>query len=374
MMMELSFHLVEPTLYCTTLSAVAAPGVATVQLQNLGYPVNACYDGAELVIDSGLSEEIVTVSGFNAASTPPTITATFALPHAAGVQAVGATFPTQAQSGDYFFSQTEILSYIARAQNQFLSDVPMIFALNTQTVTVGQVIQPVVCDMIEIARIASSYQNVALVSLSRLNNVVTATSVSPHGLIPGEKFAIFQSPDPNFDGAFNVGMVTGPTTWTYPQVGLNELISGGGWVGLWLRLLEVSQEELSMQSPFWQAQFITKISSWWEDRAGIYRFGVNGKPSTNLPVSVLCAIRDTDVLLLTDGLLVPDPFLHYTKYKALEYCYSKDGEQRDSSRAAYCKARYDRGVAISRRWLGWAADMGKQQQMQMATAGGRSRR
>jgi hypothetical protein len=327
------------------------------------------YIGAQLVIDTGLSQEIITVTAFSATVTPPTITATFAVPHLSGVQLIGATFPTQAASGDPFFTQSEILSYLARAQNTFLAAVPMVFALNTQNVQVGQILQPLVCDSIEINRIASSYQNVALASLVRSAGTVTATSQSPHGLIAGEKFSILQSPDPTFDGAFTVGVATGPTTWTYSQTGASATTSGGGWAGLWLRLLEMSQEELYMQNPAYRDQFVTKLTSFYEDRTGLYQFGVNGNPSTNLPIEVLCSIRDTDTLQLTDGFLVPDPTLHYTKYKALEYAWSKDGEQRSPQQAAYCKARYDRGVMTCRRWLGWHGGMGGQAQQQMAMAG-----
>jgi hypothetical protein len=369
MAMEISFHLVEPTLLVNTLSAVAAPGSATIQVPNLGYPVNACYSGAQLVIDTGLAEEIITVSAFNAASVPPTITATFALPHASGAQLIGATFPTQAQSGDALFTQSEILSYLARAQNQFLADVPMIFALNTQTVQYGQILQPLVCDSVEIVRVSSSYQNVALASLTRSGNVVTAVSQSPHGLILNEKFAIIQSPDPNFDGAFRVATVPDNLHWTYPQVGPNVSVSGGGMAGLWLRLLEVSQSELACQNPFWESQFTTSLKSWYEDRTGLYAFGLGGRPSSNFPIEILCSIRDSDVLQATDGLLTPDPFLHYVKYKALEYAWSKNGEQQNPQLAAYAKARYDRGVLISRRWLGWQGGLGGKSEQQMAMAG-----
>jgi hypothetical protein len=366
--MEISFHLVEPFLFTTTSSAVAASGAATISVGTLGYPVPAVYPGAQLIIDSGLSEEVITVSGFNATSSPPTITATFAVPHLSGVQVVGATFPTQALSGDQFYTQLEILSYLARAQNQFLADVPVIFALNNQTVSVGQILQPLVCDAIEIHRIASSCANNALVSLVRLNGIVTATVSSPHNLVPGEKFAILQSPDPTFDGAFTVSTVPDNLHWTYPQTGASELISGG-IAGLWLRLLEVSQSELSMQNPQWMSQFQTALKSWYEDRTGLYQFGLGGKPSSNFPIEVLCSVRDTGVLQPTDGFLVPDPMLHYVKYKALEYAWSKDGEQRNPQMAAYCKSRYDRGVMTVRRWMGWAGGLGGRAEQQMAMAG-----
>jgi hypothetical protein len=377
MALEIGLHLLEPYLYSTTISAVSAPGTATIQVPTLGYPVLAVFVGAQLVIDTGASQEIITVTAFNASATPPTITATFALTHLAGVTIVGATFPTQAASGDPFFTQSEILSYLARAQNTFLSDVPMIYALNTQMVQVGQTLQPLVCDAIEMAHVASSYANVLLSSLTRSSNLVTAISASPHGLTQSEKFAILQSPDPTFDGAFKVGTVIDAYTWSYPQYAPNASTSGGGWAGLWLRLLEVSQEELSMQNPQWRDQFVTKLLNFFEDRTGLYQFGVGpGVPSTNLPIEILCSIRDTDTLQLTDYFLVPDVMLHAVKYLALSYAWSKNGEQQSPQQAAYAKARYDRLVLTCRRWLGWHGGMGgkPQQQMAMAGAQGRGRR
>jgi len=371
-MLEMSFELIEPYLYSTTASAVASAGTATIQVNTLGYPVPAVFVGAQLVIDSGLSQEIITVTAFNTTITPPTITATFAVPHLSGVQIIGATFPTQAASGDVFFSQSEILSYLARAQNVFLSDVPIIFALNAQTVQVGQTLQPFPCDIVEAARIASSYQNVALTSLIRSSGTVTATSQSPHGLSANEAFAIIQSPDPTFDGAFTVATVPDSTHWTYPQSGINTSTSGGGFAGLWLRLLEVSFEELAMQNPAWRNTYITSLRNWFEDRQGLYQWGTGGIPASNFPVEILCSIRDTDTLQLTDGFLTPDVFLHAVRWKALQFCLEKDGEQRDANRAQYCKMRYDRLVVAVRRWSGWASGMGGQahQQMAMAGAGG----
>lgn len=368
-MLEMSFELVEPYLYSTTIGAVAAPGDATIQVGSLGYPVNAVYNGAQLVIDSGLSQEIITVTSFNASITPPTITAAFSVPHAAGVQLIGATFPTQAVSGDPFFTQTEILGYLARAQNVFLSDVPIVFALNYQTVQYGQTLQPFPCDVIECQRIASSSANVALTSLTRLNNTVTAVSESPNELLVNEKFAILSAPDPNFDGAFRVGTVLSPTSWQYPQIGPNESVSGGGYAGLWLRLLEVSSNQLYMQNPQFAQAFITSLRSWYEDNSGLYQYGLGGKPASNFPVEVLCSIRDTDGLQMTDGWLVPDVMLHGVRWLALHYALSKDGEQRDPTRAQYAKMRYDRLVMAVRRWSGWAGGLGGQAEQQMALAG-----
>ena len=52
----------------------------------------------------------------------------------------------------------------------------------------------------------------------------------------------------------------------------------------------------------------------------MYKWGVGGLPSSNFPVELLCAVRDTDTLSLIDGLLVPDVVAHGVKYLALGVC------------------------------------------------------
>lgn len=348
LMYEISFHLLEDYIYTNLTSAVIAIGPSTVTVNSLGYPRNALYIGAQLLIDSGNNQEIVTVTAVNPSAS--SFTAQFSLTHVIGAQVQGATFPVQAASGDFFYSQSEILSYLARAQNQFLADVPCIFSLNTQLVQFGQIYQQLVCNAIEINRIASSSIAVQITALNRVANLVTAVSASPHGLAAGRKFSIYNSPDPSFVGAFRVGTIVDPLTWTYTQDQPDSSAPTGTAV-LWLRLLETSQEELSIQNPFWRNQNITKLRSFFEDRTGLYKWGVDGKPSTTIPVEILVSERDTDTLEMTDYLLVPDVLLHYCKYKALEYCFSKDGENRDPMRAKYCAMRYDRGVMTAKRWL-----------------------
>ena len=356
----MGLHLVEPFIYTTLTSAVNAIGTASPSVASLGIPINALYVGAQIVIDVGNNQETVTVTNVNPGTN--TFTANFTFTHAIGAQVVGATFPTQATSGDYFFSQTEILSYIARAQHEFLAQVPCIFQLNTQTVQFGQVYQQLVCDAIEMHRVASSAQFIALTSLTRSGNLVTAVSQSPHGLALNQKFSIYNPNDPSFIGGFRVGTVINSTSWSYTQ-DQPDAVSSGGAAVLWLRLYETSQEELSIQNPFWRNQNLSQLSAWYEDRTGNYKWGVNGKPATNLPVEVLVSQRDTDTLGFTDGFLVPDIMLHFVKYKALEYAWSKDGEQRNKLLADYAGMRFNRGVMAVKRWLdgmGMAdADMAK---------------
>lgn len=362
LLIEIGLHLVEPFIFSTLTSAVVAAGISSPSVASLGYPVNALYPGAMIVVDDGTpSEEEVTVTAVNVGA--KTFTALFLNTHAIGATVVAATFPTQAVSGDPFFTQTEILSYIARAQHEFLAQVPHIFSMNQQTVKFGQVYQSLTCDAIEMHRVASSAPNLQLVSLTRVGGVVTAISQSPHGLVPAEKFSILTADDPSFQGAFRVATIISPTSWTYPQQQPNAT-NIGGLAGLWLRLYETSQQELSIQNPVWRSQNITELRNWYEDRTGNYQFGVDGKPASNFPLEVLVTVRDTDSLSLTDGFLVPDICLHYVKYKALEFAWSKDGEQRSPQLAKWCAMRFERGVLTTRRFMdGMMAGLGMQEQV-----------
>ena len=106
-----------------------------------------------------------------------------------------------------------------------------------------------------------------------------------------------------------------------------------------------------MQDRAWQNAFQLSPKSWFEDRTGNYTWGVGGKPSSNFPVELLISQRDSDTLTLTDGLLVPDVVLHFVKYLAMSYMWSKDGEQRNSELEKYCRMRFDRGVMATQRWV-----------------------
>lgn len=49
---------------------------------------------------------------------------------------------------------------------------------------------------------------------------------------------------------------------------------------------------------------------------------------------------------------IPDDFVPYVMYGVLEDLLSKDGRGRDLQRAAYCRARYEEGVAMAAIFLG----------------------
>jgi hypothetical protein len=300
----------------------------------------------------GNNTEVITVISV---ISPTQFTANTLYPHPAGVLVEGAPFPSQAQT-DPLLTQNEVLGYIARAQNDLLVECPCIMQLFQQNILPGAIYNSVPPTSIELNRLASSAPVIAITSLTRTSNVVTAISISPHGYIPNQPFSILTSPaDPTFIGAFAVATIISPTEFTYTQYAANATTSVLGiTAGLWTRAYEVSQEELSCQNPSWRSSHITSIKSFYEDRTGLYGFGVSGIPAIGFPIELLCAVRDTDTLALTDHFLCPDIALHYLKYRALSYVWSKDGEMRDPVRQRYADDRYARGIKTLRRWMEWA--------------------
>jgi hypothetical protein len=518
-LLEISFHLLQPAVF-TTLSAPVASGNSVVAQ----VPATAnIYVGAQLVVDLPPNQETVTVISVGTTSSPPgpEFTANFAKSHSIGAMVAAATFPLQSAT-DPVYTQSEMALFLARAQNQFLFDVPCIFQITHQAVTLGKIIQATPANAIEIEHVASSVLDVPISSATRISNIVTATSFSPHGLLVGNKFSMFGSGAIfGGDGAFVVATVPGTTTLTYSQIAANgstdpiqgvgnatriqssggssvlkyeislgsgvaghtyaasvlvknqgptavtvnmnagsspqvinpgqvaqvnisffengngcgvgvpcsqqlrfntasaadamdivalnpvytdnggaNLLTGanltfaGSWVNfsgntitliqnqpspltpagslvLWSRLYETTQEELSMsQGSSWRNQFLTALNSWFEDRTGIYQWGVGGIPSTGFPIEMISSMRDTDALALTDGFLAPDLVMHLVKYKALEYAWSKEGEARNPMMAQFMSMRYQRGVMAVKRWMN-AAGLMVIEEEKITGAGGR---
>ena len=343
----MSLVLIEPIVNTTT----SAPITASITPQVV--PVastTGIYVGAQLIIDPYLStQEIVVVTAVIAGVS---FTAIFTEDHLSGATVIAATFPVQ-QPTDPFFTQSEVLSYLARAQNEFLARVPCIFAFCSQTVSVGQIYQSSPGAMIEINRIASSAPNLSITSLTRTAGTVTAIVSVEHGFSQYSRFSVLPGnglSDASFVGAFSVASVIDPYTFTYVQNAANGSATGG-LIGLWTRLYEISQEELTMRDRNWMVENHTALYSWFEDRSGNYKWGVGERPGSNFPVELLYSIRDTDTLALTDYFLVPDIMLHLVKYRALEFCFQKDGQMHDESRAQYCAMRFNNGILACQRWL-----------------------
>ena len=348
-LMEMSFHLSQPAVY----QALTAPIVAGVGVSAPVSSTYAMYPGAQLIIEvpGNAAQEVVTIS------TVPDqthFTATFANNHAAAAPAWGATFPTQ-QATDPIFTQTEMLAYLARAQNEFLTAVPCYYQRFFQTVNTGILYQNTPPTAVLVDRVAASALNITIISMTRSGNIVTLASGVPHGLSQYSTFAV-ANPNTNLGdlsfmgGAFAVISVPTPTTLTYRQIGPDATTTGGSMWGM-LRLYEVTQEELSQSDRFWQSNYTGPLQNWFEDRAGLYRWGVGGLPSTSFPVELLCAVRDTDTLGMLDGFLVPDMCVHGVKYLAMAFAWSKDGVFSQPQMSEFCMKRYTQVVLATQRYI-----------------------
>lgn len=374
LLVEISSHLVEPYLVTPLTApvlAAPAPGPSTVIPITAALPLTTyLYPGALVVLgwQSGLSTtEVVTVISVFAAYFVANTTAA----HSPGEQVLCPTFPTQ-QPTDPIFTQSEIVGYIAQAQNEFLTKVPLIFQLfPLQSLSVGQTYQTLPPTAIELERVAvQTFQPLSLVSIVRQGNVVTAitatdTTLAPYLFSATLPVQVVNVSDPSFDSpGGGVGMfpllsaVTGPvpgqSTLTWQQTGPNTgTLLGTGQVGVIVlnRLYESSQETLSLNQPWWSVQPGLPPTNWAEDRAGIYGWLVMPPPQGNYNVELLCSVRASENLTLLSNFLVPDIFVPYIKYKTLEYAWTKDGVQRSPSMARYCKGRFDFGVMLTDRLL-----------------------
>jgi len=349
LLMEISRHLVEPLLLTTTTAPVPAPGVQTISVASLFDAANgeiAVYVGAMLVCDVDQNAEVITVIAFDPVA--GTITANFALAHVSGVALTGATFPTQ-QTTDPIFQQSEMIGYVARAQNEFLEQVPVSFALAYQQTATSQLYQPLPANAIELNHVSISQLSLPIETLVRSGSMVTATFVDPHGLKVNQTFWIINTLDPSFVGVFRVFSVVSPTQFTYLQY-QPDSYTVNGTVAYFQRLYEVTQEELNLSNRQWR-QGAGTPNSFFEDRSGNYQWGLGPIPSVGAPVEVIFSQRDSDTLTLLDGFLIPDTILHYVKYLALSYIWQKDGVYRNDQLAKYSQERFKRGVAAVQRWI-----------------------
>jgi hypothetical protein len=120
---DCSYALIEPPVNTTVPGGGIAAGAQTVDVFDL-----AMYVGAQILVGVlGGDLEVVTIT----AVVPGTsFSAVFVNAHVAGEPIVGATFPVQ-QSSDPFFTQAEMLAYLANAVNDFLSACPLVIAVTT---------------------------------------------------------------------------------------------------------------------------------------------------------------------------------------------------------------------------------------------------
>lgn len=148
LLVEISLHLVEDIVN-TTITADVASGVETVAVgSTIGMYVGA---GVVIANSDGSDPAILIITAFS--PTASTITANFPATYAAGSTLFGGTFPTQ-QPTDPLFTQAEILTYLAQAQNEFLTRVPLIFQMNYQATLLDQEYQALPATTVELERVS----------------------------------------------------------------------------------------------------------------------------------------------------------------------------------------------------------------------------
>lgn len=114
-------------------------------------------------------------------------------------------------------------------------------------------------------------------------------------------------------------------------------------------LWEQGQTSTDLLNKYWAQAPYSTPDQWYEDRTGFEKYGITPIPGNAFTAQLLYAQRDSEALLLNEGFLLPDPFLHYVMYGALAELFGKDGEQRDPQRAKYCQQRFDLGVKVANR-------------------------
>lgn len=360
-MAEMSFHLIEPVVN-QTLASPVGPGTALTITLNPASPLPATYylyPGALIVVGWHASDaevvEVIAVTGDN------TFTGNLVNAHVTGESVFGATFPTQVPT-DPVFTQAEIQGYIAQAQNEFLTKVPLIFELfPNQLVLLGQSFQTVPDNAIEMERVSLTNSSVSfeIASIVRLGGTVTAVLETPSLtdnwtaelsiVVSGVADNSYNSID---NATFALATVSADgLTLTWEQAGADSS-STGGTVSrpIWTRLYESSQNQIAMQNPAWFSNQDTP-KSWYEDRTGIYGWGLAPVPDAGYYVELLTSIRGSEALGLLDYFEVPDIFVPYIKYQALAYAWSKAGIQRSPTMSKWAQARFDFGVMLASRFL-----------------------
>ena len=293
---DISFSLFEPCVNTAVPPGGIVIGSAAVPVWDA-----SIYIGAKLLVGVlGGDLEVVTVTAVNPGVS---FTATFANAHVFGEPIIGATFPVQNTAGDPFWLQDEVLGYLSNSINDLLLRAPLVYAIDdTIIVAPSQPTAPLPSDCMQPVRIA------------------------PFQVLASDGFGDGGFGDGGFGGGDEV------TVYAYP-------------------LRETSQANLDGVSYRWSQDAASLPYTFYRDKIGLLRFGVWPRSNNNLPVEIVYKQRSAELLGLADGFLIPDPFTPIIKARTLEFCYSKDGEQRAPGMAKFWNSRYEAGVKIANMYL-----------------------
>lgn len=359
LMVELSYHLVDnPFIQNLTAPATAGPG-AELQVASTEF----LYPGAMIVV--GWQDSDAEVATVVAVQSDTMFTANLVNNHASGEECFGATFPCQ-QPTDPIFTQSEIIDYIAQAQNEFLAKVPLILEpFPDNLLTLGVQVYPTPDTAIEMERVAiqstPDSTTFDIATISRTGGTVTcvlAESVNSDSWTAGLPILILGVTDTSFNSVNNAKFLLESVsvdglTLTWAQDAADSSSTGGQAIRpILTRLYESSQEQIAMNYPYWTTNPDSAICrAWYQDRTGVYNWGVAPIPQAGYYCDLLCSVRGSESLNLLSGFLVPDLLVYAIKAKVLQYIFSKNGVQRSPIRAAFFGKKFDFWVLLADRFL-----------------------
>lgn len=129
---DCSYSLFEPVVSTVVPAGGIAAGTRTVAAWD-----DSMYVGAQILVGVlGGDLEVVTITSIVSGTS---FRATFANSHVAGETIQGATFPVR-QTSDPLFTQAEMIVYLSTAVNDFLTEVPLVYAIN-ESITVSPTVQ-----------------------------------------------------------------------------------------------------------------------------------------------------------------------------------------------------------------------------------------
>lgn len=303
---DISYTLFEPVVNATVPVGGIPAGLSLVAVWD-----DSMYLGAQVLVGVlGGDLEVVVLTAVNPGVS---FTATFVNAHPAGEPIYGPTFPVQSVAGDPFWEQEEMLQYISTALNEFLLRVPLAYKIASPiTVPFTHAFTPLPADCMMPVRVA------------------------PFVTVSADGFG---------DGGFGDGGFGGDdvVVFAYP-------------------LRETSQSNLDGTDYRWQQEAAALPYVYYRDKIPLQNVGIWPRSNNNVDLEIIYANRSAEILGMADGFCIPDPFLPIIKAHALEFCYSKDSEQRSPGMAKFWSGRYESGVKIAKMILDVINDTSLQMQ------------
>lgn len=116
-----------------------------------------------------------------------------------------------------------------------------------------------------------------------------------------------------------------------------------------VELWDTTQTDLDLEDAGWPGD--QGPTSWYQDQLTYQTIGFGPPPNVGNTVTLMYSQKAVAPLTLLSTFLVPDPMTIAIKWRTLALCYSKDGEQRSPSQAAFAQSFYDMLCKISQKFM-----------------------